>query len=82
MASLARFLAKSGDKSLPYFQCLRKNTKFQWMPECELAFLELKKYLSQPPMLSKLEEGFPLQLYMIVTEHALSSVLVQERDGV
>jgi len=29
MAVLSRFLAKSGDKGFPYFQCLRKNEKFQ-----------------------------------------------------
>jgi len=28
MATLSRFLAKSGDKGFPYFQCLRKNDKF------------------------------------------------------
>jgi len=82
MAALARFLVKSGDKGRPYFQCLQKNKTFQWTPECEQAFLELKKYLSQPPVLSRPEVDLPLQMYIIVTEQAISSVLVQEKEGV
>jgi len=80
MAALSRFLAKSGDKGHPYFQCLKKNEKFQWTPECEDSFLQLKSYLSRPPVLSRPEKGHPLQLYVTVTEHAISSVLVQERE--
>jgi len=81
MAALARFLAKSGDKGHPYFQCLQKNNKFQWTPDCEQAFTELKEYLSRPPVLSRPEVGVPLQMYITVTEHAISSVLVQEKEG-
>jgi len=39
-----------------------------------------QKYLSQPPVLSRPEKGRPLQLYITVTEHAISSVLVQDRE--
>ena len=81
MAALSRFLARSGDKGHPYFQCLKKNEKFQWTSECEESFLQLKKYLSQPPVLCKPEKGHPLQLYITVTEYAISSVLVQEKEG-
>jgi len=80
MAALSRFLARSGDKGHPYFQCLKKNEKFQWTLECENAFLRLKEYLSQPPVLSRPQKGHPLQLYITVTEHAISSVLVQDRE--
>jgi len=82
MAALARFLAKFEDRGHPYFQCLQKNTKFQWSSECERAFTELKEYLSRPPMLSRPEIGSPLQMYLTVTDHAISSVLVQEREGI
>jgi len=60
----------------------REKFKILVDPECEQAFMELKQYLSRPPVLSKPQEGLPLQLYVTVTEHTLSSVLVQERDGV
>jgi len=82
MASLARFLAKSRDRGHLYFQCLMKNEKFQWTPECEQALLELKEYLGRPPVLSRPKAGFPLQLYIVVTQYAISSVLVQEREEI
>jgi len=35
MATLSRFLEKNGDKGLPYFQCFRKNDRFQWSSQRE-----------------------------------------------
>jgi len=81
MAALSRFLAKSGDRGLPYFQCLKKNERFQWTYRCEEAFQKLKEYLSKPPVLCKPEKGAELSLYISVTEHAVSSVLVKESGG-
>jgi len=82
MATLTRFLAKSGKKGHLFFQCLKKNEKFQWTSECKQAFFELKEYLSRPLVLTRPVLGFPLQLYLIVTEQAISSVLIQEKEGV
>jgi len=56
MAALSRFLAKSGDMGFPYFQCLKKNEKFQWTDQCEEAFQNLKEYLSKPLVLCKPEK--------------------------
>lgn len=42
VAALARFLSKSGNRAFPFYQCLKKNDKFQWTNECEEAFLKLK----------------------------------------
>ena len=78
MVALSRFLAKSGDRGFPYFQCLKKNEKFQWTDQCEEAFQKLKEYLSKPPVLCKPEKGVDLALYISVTEHAVSLVLVRE----
>lgn len=38
LAVLSQFLAKFREKSFPFFQVLRANKQFQWMPECEEAF--------------------------------------------
>lgn len=35
VASLARFLSKSIDRALPFFQCLKKNDRFEWSTNCE-----------------------------------------------
>src|SRR5215468_4314535 len=48
VVSLSRFVSRLGDKCLPFFKMLRKatTTEFQWTDECEQAFQELKKYLT------------------------------------
>ncbi|KAK8951661.1 hypothetical protein KSP39_PZI003234 [Platanthera zijinensis] len=54
---LSRFLARTGDKYLPFFKILRgaRKTGFQWTDECQSAFESLKQYLAPPPppLLSK-----------------------------
>jgi len=80
MAALSRFVSAGGDKGYPYFQCLRRNSRFVWNEECEAAFLKLKDYLAAPLVLCKPQTSVPLQLYFAVTEWAISVVLVQEQD--
>jgi len=53
MAALSRFLSVGGDKGHPYFQCLKRNSRFVWTRECEEAFMKLKEYLASPPVLCK-----------------------------
>ena len=78
IAALQRFLSCSADKAKPFFNCLKKNDKFQWTEECEKAFTELKAFLAAPPILTKPIPGTPLVIYLAVTDHSISSVLVQE----
>jgi len=82
MATLSRFVSAGGEKGHPYFQCLKRNSRFAWTDECKTAFLKLKEYLATPPVLCKPRAGIPLRLYFAVTEWAISSVLVQEQDQV
>lgn len=77
VAALARFLSKSGNRAFPFYQCLKKNDKFQWTNECEEAFLKLKEFLAMPPILTKPDLG-TLYLYLSVTDQVVSAVLVQE----
>nr|KYP76256.1 Retrovirus-related Pol polyprotein from transposon 17.6 [Cajanus cajan] len=81
MASLSRFLSKATDKALPLFQCLRKNDHFIWTTECEEAFLELKKSLTSPPILTKPRPSIPLLVYISASNQDVSAVLVQEQEG-
>jgi len=82
MTALSRFVSAGGDKGHPYFQFLRRNSRFVWTEECEEAFLKLKEYLATPPVLCKLQLGTPLRLYFVVMEQAISLVLVQDQDQV
>ncbi|KAL0320398.1 UNVERIFIED_CONTAM: Transposon Ty3-I Gag-Pol polyprotein [Sesamum radiatum] len=49
IAALSRFISKSTEKSLPFFKTLRKAKTFEWGTPCQLAFEELKAYLSGLP---------------------------------
>ncbi|GAA0173111.1 hypothetical protein LIER_26796 [Lithospermum erythrorhizon] len=80
LAALSRFIAKSGEKNLPFFKCLRwmSKEKFIWDEDCMGAFEGLKQYLGSPQLLSRPEPGEPLQLYIAISDVAVSGVLVKE----
>ena len=50
IAALNRFVSRAIDKCLPFFKTLKQ--AFAWTDECETTFQELKRYLSNPPLLS------------------------------
>ena len=80
MVALSRFVSTGGDKGHPYFQYLKRNSRFVWTRDCEEAFVKLKEYLASPAILCKPELGTPLRLYFAVTKKTISSVLLQEQD--
>ena len=59
LAALSRFMSAGGEKGHPYFQCLKRNSRFVWTKECEEAFVKLKEYLASPPVLCKPQVGTP-----------------------
>ncbi|XP_024028293.1 uncharacterized protein LOC112093654 [Morus notabilis] len=76
VAALNRFISKSTDKCIPFFDTLRESKPFLWTEECEQAFQQLKEHIGKPPVLSKPVTGEVLSLYLAVSEHAVSSVLI------
>jgi len=76
MAALSRFVFAGGEKGHPYFQCLKRNSRFAWTDEYEAGFIKLKEYLATPPVHCKPVAGVPLRLYFAVTKQSISSVLV------
>ncbi|XP_013617681.1 PREDICTED: uncharacterized protein LOC106324220 [Brassica oleracea var. oleracea] len=81
IAALNRFISRSTDKCLPFYELLRGNKRFAWDEKCEEAFNQLKHYLTTPPFLSKPKVGDTLSLYIAVTSSAVSSVLIREDRG-
>jgi hypothetical protein len=60
---------------------LRGSAKIEWGAEQEKAFDNLKSYLQQPPMLSSLEQGQQLPLYVSTRHAAISGRLVVEKKS-
>ncbi|XP_074336054.1 uncharacterized protein LOC141673222 [Apium graveolens] len=82
VAALNRFISRLSDRCKLFYDVLRKNKGFLWSDKHEAALNDLKSYLTTPPLLSKLIQGEDLFIYLSVTDHAVSGVLVKESEGV
>ena len=60
----------------PFFLALRDVSKSGWTQNCQNDFEEIKRYLSQPPILNSPQPGERLYLYLAVTDWAVSAVLL------
>ena len=76
IAALNKFVSRAIDKCLPFFKTLKQ--VFQWTEKCEVAFQDLKEYLSKPPLLSPSIEGEDLFLYLAVSQTVVSSAPIHE----
>ena len=82
IAALNRFISRSADRCRPFFLLLNKTKGFEWMEECTLAFQQLKKYLSRPPIMSSPEADEVSFACRAVALHAISLVLIQMDNGI
>ena len=80
VAALNRFVSKATDKCLPFFKKLKR--ALVWTEECKTAFQELKRYMSNPPLLSPSKEGEDLFLYLAVSVTAVSAALIRKENKV
>ncbi|GKA08053.1 reverse transcriptase domain-containing protein [Tanacetum coccineum] len=84
LSSLNRFLAKSAEKSLPFYKTLKKCTKksdFQWSAEAEVAFRQMKKLIAELPTLTAPTEKEELIVYLATAREAVSAVLMTKREA-
>ena len=81
LAALTRFISMLVDKFAPFFYTLKNNKTFEWTNECEEAFTKLKTYLATPPILTRLELGETLYLYLAASHKAISTILIREDNG-
>nr|XP_009387990.1 PREDICTED: uncharacterized protein LOC103974826 [Musa acuminata subsp. malaccensis] len=78
---MSRFLARSGDRCLPFFRALKNPKNFQWMTKCEEAFKQMKQRPANLPRLASISPGEKLGLYLAASPHAVSSILIKESSG-
>jgi hypothetical protein len=82
MAALSRFISRLDEKGLPFFKLLKAKEKFEWLEEANTAFVELKQFLTSPPVLIAPKEGETLLLYIAATNRVVSTAIVVEREEV
>ena len=80
VVALNKFVSKATDKCLPFFKVLKK--AFEWTDECQKAFQDLKTYLTTAPLLSPSIPSEELYLYLVVSSHTMSSVLIGEEGKI
>jgi ribonuclease HI len=82
LASLNRFISRSAERNLPFFEILKSTEVFQWGLAQQKAFKELKQYLIDLTTLTPPSSGTLLLLYVAASHSAVSAALVQEKqDG-
>ena len=62
----------------PFFTTLRGASQAKWDEECDQAFIAIKKYLTEPPILVSPEAGDTLYLYLAAFDIAVSTALFKE----
>src|SRR4051812_8275074 len=80
LAALSCFISRLGERTLPFYQLLRKGEKFEWIEEARKAFADLKKILSTPPILAVPKEGEKLYLYVAARNSVVSTALMVEQN--
>ena len=51
IAALSRFLSRLGEKAIPLYQMMKKTDDFVWSDAANAAFEDLKRQLTEPPVL-------------------------------
>ena len=81
LAALGRFISRFTDQLKPFFITLRRAKRASWNEECDQAFMAIKQYLSEPPILPSLEAGETLYLYLTVSKVSVSAALFKENEN-
>ena len=75
LVSLGRFIARFTNKLRFFFLILKGINVTGWTSDYELAFEEIKRYLTQPPILSSPQFGEQLYMYLAIYDCVVSVVL-------
>ncbi|GKU97795.1 hypothetical protein SLEP1_g10885 [Rubroshorea leprosula] len=73
-----RFVGDFSRIALPMTRLIRKDTKFEWTPECEKSFLTLKEKLVTAPVLALPINGGKFTIYSDASKKGLGCVLMQK----
>jgi hypothetical protein len=80
VATLSCFISRLGEKGLPFFKLLKALEKFVWSEEANVAFTQLKEFLTSLPVLIAPQKDEVLLLYIAATDCVVSTVIVVERE--
>ena len=74
------FHIPSGEKGLSFFKLLKAQEKFVWSEDAGKAFVELKRFLTTPPIMTAPQKDETLLIYIAATNRVVSTTIVVERE--
>ena len=81
LAALGRFISRFTDRLKLSFIALRGVKRVGWNEECDQAFMTIKQYLIEPPIMASPKAGDTLYLYLAVSEVSASVALLKENEN-
>lgn len=74
LATLNRFISKLRERGAEFFKLLKKQDKFQWTEKAQVAFDNLKIFLTTPHVLTAPILGEELLLYISATTNVVVQI--------
>jgi hypothetical protein len=72
-----RFIRKFSELAQPLNNLLKKDTPFEWTPNCQMAFETLKTRFTEEPVLMMPDQSKPFQIESDASKYATGAVLTQ-----
>jgi hypothetical protein len=76
LVALNRFISRSMERGLPFFEVLKNTNPFSWGPTQQKAFDDKKVYLHNLTTLASPQPSEPLLLYVVASPHTINTVLI------
>ena len=80
MAALSRFISRLNKKGLPFFKLLKASKHFSWSEEANIAFEQLKMFLTKSLIMMAPRPDETLLIYIAATSRVVSTAIVIERE--
>ena len=80
LATLGRFISRFTNRLKPFFATLRGPNRVGCNEECDRAFIHIKQYLAEPPILTSPDTGETLFVYLTVSDTVVSAALFKENE--
>ncbi|XP_074266017.1 uncharacterized protein LOC141588475 [Silene latifolia] len=80
LAYIRRFISNLAGRCHPFSHLMKKGAPFEWDELCRKAFDDIKKYLSNPPVLGAPIPGKSIILYISAQEHSMGALCAQENE--
>jgi hypothetical protein len=72
-----KYIQNSSQKLEVFHRLLRKDVPFEWTPECQETFEQIKTYLTSSPILAIFDPNLPTKIYTDASGEGIGAILKQ-----